>query len=167
VANALFADGAAAVVGRAAGEIASGWNVVSLQSLLLRETSDLMSWRIGDHGFVMTLSPQVPDVIRQHLSGWLSEWLANRELSLADVRSWAIHPGGPRILTACEAALALGEASLETSRQILATYGNMSSPTILFILDGLRRQSAPLPCVALAFGPGLTLEAALLDRVPH
>jgi predicted naringenin-chalcone synthase len=121
-----------------------------------------MSWRIGDHGFEMTLSPRVPDLIGRHLRPWLEGWLAEHDLDLARVGSWAVHPGGPRILTAFGEATGLDRPALKTSHQVLADHGNMSSPTILFILDRLRRADAPRPCVALAFGPGLTVEAALL-----
>ena len=80
----------------------------------------------------------------------------------SDVRSWAVHPGGPRILSAVKEALDLDRHALEASQQVLAEHGNMSSPTILFILDRLRKAGATGPCVALAFGPGLSIEAALL-----
>jgi predicted naringenin-chalcone synthase len=79
-----------------------------------------------------------------------------------DIRGWAIHPGGPRILAACAEALELSDVALRPSQQVLADYGNMSSPTVLFILEQFRRQPDRLPCVVLAFGPGLTIEAALL-----
>ena len=110
----------------------------------------------------MTLSKQVPGLIAAHLRTWLTEWLANWEVALADVASWAIHPGGPRILDAVEAALALPRTVTAPSRAVFAQHGNMSSPTVLFIVEHLRRLQAPRPCVALGFGPGLAVEAALL-----
>ena len=76
--------------------------------------------------------------------------------------SWAVHPGGPRILAAFGEAAGLDRTMLEPSYQVLAEYGNMSSPTVLFILERLRRIEAARPCVALAFGPGLAVEAVLL-----
>ena len=130
---------------------------------MLPETLDDMGWRIRDHGFEMTLSPRVPDLIQQHLRPWLSEWLGSRGLRLNEIGSWAFHPGGPRILSAAGEALDLRREQWATSEAILAEYGNMSSPTILFILQRLRREAATGPCVALAFGPGLTIEAALLQ----
>jgi predicted naringenin-chalcone synthase len=166
VANALFSDGAAAVVGRSSN--VGRWQLRSQHSLILPETKDLMSWRIGDHGFQMTLSPLVPDVIGEHLRPWVTEWLRPFGLSVDLIPTWAVHPGGPRVLTACTAALQIDDAAVDVSREVLAHNGNMSSPTILFILDTLRRHEAPLPCVALAFGPGLTIEAALFDGPqPH
>jgi predicted naringenin-chalcone synthase len=163
VANALFADGAAAVVA-VAGELAEAprYRVIASGSTVIDDSEDVMSWRIGNHGFEMTLSPRVPDLICQYLRPWLESWLAEYHLDVTRVGSWAVHPGGPRILAAFSEATDVDRLALEISHQVLADHGNMSSPTILFILDRLRRTEAPRPCVALAFGPGLTVEAALL-----
>ncbi len=162
VANALFSDGAAAIVGAAGYAENSSWRVVDHFSLLLPETAELMAWRIGDNGFDMRLSPHVPGVIRDMLRPWLCEQLSRHALTIADVRAWAIHPGGPRILTACAESLGLDQDCLAPSQQVLADYGNMSSPTVLFILEQLRTRGDALPCVVLAFGPGLAIEAALI-----
>jgi predicted naringenin-chalcone synthase len=161
VANALFSDGAAAIVGSSTNSGQQSWQLIDQFSCVLPDTTDLMSWRIGDHGFVMRLSPQVPYVIEQRLRPWLAEHLSRHALKVDDIRSWAIHPGGPRILTACADSLGIDHAFLEPSRRVLADFGNMSSPTVLFILEQLRAREDNLPCVALAFGPGLTIEAAL------
>jgi predicted naringenin-chalcone synthase len=120
-----------------------------------------MTWSIGDHGFEMGLSPRVPATIAEHLRPWLERWLAAQGLDLHGVGSWAIHPGGPKILDVVEAALGLPSEATHDSRRVLEECGNMSSPTVLFILDRLRRRDVPRPCVALGFGPGLTAEAAL------
>jgi predicted naringenin-chalcone synthase len=101
-------------------------------------------------------------VIKKMLRPWLGKWLARHALDVRDVRSWAMHPGGPRILTACADSLGLDHPCLAPSQQVLAEFGNMSSPTVLFILQQLRSQGNELPCVVLAFGPGLTIEAALI-----
>lgn len=163
VPNALFADGAAAVVGRSPAKASpEAWRVASFATLLIPGTSDDMSWRIGDHGFRMTLSARVPDLVEGNVGGWLSGWLAESDLGLEDVASWAVHPGGPRILSAVEAALGLEKERTEVSRAVLAELGNMSSATVLFTLDRLRAQNAPRPCVALALGPGLVAEAVLI-----
>ncbi len=160
VANALFADGAAAIVVQG-GAHPSNWGLLDQQSLILKDTEDMMSWRIRDNGFEMTLSPSVPDLIRKDLRNWLDAWLPKSGLTLAGIRSYAVHPGGPRILNAVIEGLELPGEALDASRGILSEYGNMSSPTILFILDRLRSMGAETPCLALAFGPGLTIEAAL------
>jgi predicted naringenin-chalcone synthase len=103
----------------------------------------------------------VPDIIEAHLTGWIEGWLREQGLGLSDVATWAVHPGGPRILAAAGTALDLSATENAVSREVLSEFGNMSSATILFILDRLRRRNAPRPCVALAFGPGLVAEATL------
>jgi len=120
-----------------------------------------MTWRLADNGFVMSLSARVPDLIGRHLRGWLESWLGQNGLSLPDIKTWAVHPGGPRILTAVVDVLGLEKDAVIISREVLRDYGNMSSPTILFILERLRRENAPRPCVGLGFGPGLMAEALL------
>ena len=167
VANSLFADGSAAVVLRCVEGDAqphAGWTLQASSSCVLSESTEMMSWRVGDHGFQMTLSAQVPEVIRKQLKPWLESWLATQHLKLEDINNWAVHPGGPRILTATTDALKLDRDQLAVSASVLADCGNMSSPTILFILDRMRRQDLRGTCVALAFGPGLVVEAALLKR---
>jgi predicted naringenin-chalcone synthase len=166
VANALFSDGSAAVVCGHADDretfsekprwLASGSTVVP-------QTEDLMSWNIGDHGFQMTLSARVPEAIQSSLRPWLESWLASAGVDVGQIAHWGIHPGGPRILQACLDALALEPEAIQTSRDVLAEFGNMSSPTILFIMERLIRAKTPGPCVLLAFGPGLTIEAALVE----
>jgi predicted naringenin-chalcone synthase len=163
VANALFADGAAAVVG-APGGAAPGdtWKVAATGSCLFPNTAYAMKWDIGDHGFEMHLSTRIPNLIAGALKPWLEQWLAENGVALADVGSWAVHPGGPRVLNVVEECLGLGRGALDTSREVLARCGNMSSPTVLFVLDRLRQTGAPRPCVVLGFGPGLVAEAALI-----
>jgi predicted naringenin-chalcone synthase len=164
VANALFADGAAAVVVLPKGSDSSGTLCLKATgSCLVPDSEDAMTWRIGDHGFEMTLSPRVPDLIAAYLRPWLAQWLTTQGLSLEDIRTWAVHPGGPRILGAVAESLELPEQALAASQEVLAHCGNMSSPTILFILKRLQQSNAPGPWVALGFGPGLVAEAALIE----
>lgn len=162
VANALFADGAGAIIGGATGNGDAGaWRLAATGSCLIPDSEDAMTWKLGDHGFQMTLSARVPDLICTHLRPWVEAWLSGNGLCLDDVASWAVHPGGPRILKAAGKALGLERDAMGVSRDILSQCGNMSSPTILFILERLRREHAPRPCVALGFGPGLVAEALL------
>ena len=121
-----------------------------------------MTWRLGDHGFEMSLSTTVPDLIATSLRSWLSTWLGRQGFGLDDIAHWAIHPGGPRIVSAVAEALELPTEATDASRGILADYGNMSSPTILFIMDRLQQQGASGPCLMIAFGPGLAAELALV-----
>ena len=108
VANAIFADGAAAVVGvPPAVAPAAAWQAAATGSCLLPDSKSAMSWTIGDHGFEMTLSKQVPTLIAKHLRPWLEKWLGRNGLKIGEIASWAIHPGGPRILEAAEESLGL------------------------------------------------------------
>jgi predicted naringenin-chalcone synthase len=160
VANALFGDGAGALVGTATGP-AGAWRVAANGSRLIPEAADAMTWTIGDHGFGMTLSKKIPEVIATRLRPWLDEWLATHGLRVADIRSWAIHPGGPKVLDAAAAALGLPPEAVWASREVLSEYGNMSSATVLFILKRLLERRAKPPGVAIGFGPGLNVEVAL------
>jgi predicted naringenin-chalcone synthase len=161
VSNALFADGAAAaVVGR--GEIGAGRILRGTSSFLMPDTREAMTWTIGDHGFEMTLSPGVPRMIRDHLGGWCRDWLARHDLLITDITGWAIHPGGPKILAAAADALELPAETLRYSRAVLSEHGNMSSATVLFILEKMA-DSASGPIVAIGLGPGLMAEGMLLD----
>ncbi len=163
VANTLFADGAAAAIlcnGPSRGGL---WRLRGTGSCLLPDSTEDMGWRIGDHGFEMTLSSRVPSIIQAQLNDWLCDWLAAHGLTPKEVGSWAIHPGGPRVIDAVERTLGLSPQDTVASREVLAEHGNMSSPTVFFILRRLAEQEAPRPCVMLAFGPGLVVEAALLE----
>ena len=161
VANALFADGAAALVGAQRED--DGWQVKATGACLIPDSEDAMTWRIRDNGFIMSLSAQVPSLIEAHLRPWLEQWLTTNGHQLGDIATWAVHPGGPRILSSVQKNLDLSPEALQVSRDILKNYGNMSSPTILFILNRLRAQSSPTPCVAMAFGPGLVVETVLFE----
>ena len=160
VANALFADGAAAVIGANAPG-SDRWRVAATGSCVIPDTTELMGWTVGDVGFEMSLAKKVPAAIAAHLRPWLERWLADNGVSLEAVGSWAVHPGGPKIVEAVGEGLGLSADALAPSRAVFAEYGNMSSPTVLFILDRLRRSGAPRPCVMLGFGPGLVAEAVL------
>jgi predicted naringenin-chalcone synthase len=160
VSASLFADGAGAIVG-AAGD--GPFRVAATGSLIPRDTATAMGWRIGDRGFEMDLDPEVPGLVEAHARPWLAEWLGGRGLAPEDVGSFAVHPGGPRILDAVERSLGLDRAALRVSRDVLAEHGNMSSATFFFVLERLRSAGAPRPVLGLGFGPGLTIEAALLD----
>ncbi|GAA4733673.1 hypothetical protein Prum_045410 [Phytohabitans rumicis] len=164
VAHALFSDAAAAAVVLPGN--ARGYAVREVASVTDTSTADHMTWDVTDLGFRMGLSPRVPQVLAQHVRRFIDELLARHGLVLSDVDGWAVHPGGPRILTVVERELALPPGALDASRETLAAYGNCSSPTVLLILEALRqRPEPPRWVITLAFGPGLTLYASLLERV--
>ncbi len=163
VSHALFSDAAAAVV--LIPEHRTGGYVVSdVTALTDTTTAGHMTWDVTDLGFRMGLSPQVPDVLAVHVRGMVDDLLARNGRTIADVDDWAVHPGGPRILDVVQQQLGLPAEAMATSREVLATYGNCSSPTVLLVLDALRRRpQPPRRVVMLAFGPGLTLYGVLLD----
>ena len=155
--NALFADGAAAFCLRTAS--GGGWHVESTATHLVPDTASLMTWNITDTGFRMTLDPSVPSVVARSLPPLAAEWGWHDPVNDA----WAIHPGGPRILDAAVEALGLAAAQVEASRSVLRGFGNMSSATTMFVVRELL--DAPQEKMRLlAFGPGLTVEAATLAR---
>jgi predicted naringenin-chalcone synthase len=169
IANAIFADGAAAVVGYGSAERdharpfpeLNPWKLAASGSCLIPNTATDMHWTIGNNGFEMTLSRRVPGLIAANIRPWLEQWLGDNGMKLNEIESWAIHPGGPKILAAVEESLELSPTAIAASRGVFADYGNMSSPTVLFIIERLRKTNSPRPCVALGFGPGLVVEGAL------
>lgn len=168
VANALFADGAAAavVVGAGAKHERSGFRVVDSATQRIAGSEDEMGWTIGDRGFEMFLSPRVPDRIGEAVPGWVDRWLGGRGLGRDDIRCWAVHPGGPRVLESVTGSLEIDAARARWSGEVLREHGNMSSATVLFVLDRARADlRAGDLCVALAFGPGLVAEGLLLEAV--
>jgi len=160
VANAIFADGAAcAILGQRPGRAA----VRAFGSEVFPNTRDLMSWTIGDHGFRMHLSTRVPGVLRRHVRAWYETWLAAHNLTLDQISGWAVHPGGKDILEAVRIGLGLPDDALAESRAALDAHGNMSSATVLWVIDVLLRAGTSGPIATIAFGPGLTGEAMLLE----
>jgi predicted naringenin-chalcone synthase len=168
VANAIFADGAASVVVRHREQsLEALFRIDSSLSWLIADSMDSMSWRIGDHGFKMTLSPEVPLLIERELRGPVEAWLTSENRNLKEILQWAIHPGGPRVVDSVVTALGLDDVQAEASRIVLNEHGNMSSPTVIFVLDRLRRSknAASGSTMLTAFGPGLHAELMLLSRV--
>ena len=159
ISNTLFADGAGATV-VSLGD--TGPEVATTAATIVPNTFDAMGWRIGDHGFEMTLGAEVPDRLRATLPAWIDRTLATHDLSIEGIGGWAIHPGGPKVIDAVVDCLQLPDGADAPSRTILREHGNMSSVTLLFILERLARASVPRPWVGLAFGPGLAGEFLLI-----
>ena len=167
VSSGLFGDGAAAVVmvgdaHRAAGR--AELEVVDSRSRLYPETEDQLGWHVGDSGFRIVLSAGLADVIGAHLEDDVAGLLEEHDLKTRDVTRWVVHAGGPRILEAVQDALDLDDIALTHSRESLATVGNLSSASVLHVLDATVREHPPAgtPGVLLAFGPGVSAEIVLL-----
>ncbi len=162
VSHALFSDAAVAAVLTPGGP---GYAVRAVESLTDTTSADYMTWDVTETGFRMSLSVKVPDVLAQKVRLLVEPMLARCGADPRHVPGWAVHPGGPRILTVVERQLGLPAEALAASRATLAEDGNCSSATVLLILDRLMRAERTVErVVMLAFGPGLTLYAAVLDQ---
>jgi predicted naringenin-chalcone synthase len=161
VAHALFSDAAAAVV---LAPERPGYEVVDVIARTDVSTADHMTWDVTDLGFKMGLSPRVPDVLGRHARPVVTELLDRHGLAVGDVEGWAIHPGGRKIVEVVGDVLELSDDQLAPSYDVLRDAGNCSSATVLLVLE--RMPDVPVGgwAVAMAFGPGLTLYAALLRR---
>jgi predicted naringenin-chalcone synthase len=158
VAHALFSDAAAAIVVEpGAGR---GRRLAGVVARTDASTADLMTWDVTDLGFRMGLSPRVPGVLSKHVGEVVDELLAGAGLRVEDVAGWAVHPGGPKIIDVVRDELGLAEEQVAASRRVLSEHGNCSSATVLLVLQEMADVDGPV--VAMAFGPGLTLYAALL-----
>ena len=150
----IFGDGCAAALVSADPE---GLALDSFRSMLVEEANDLITWNVGDNGFDMFLSGKLPAAISKALKGSLTHLLDGAPPSSID--RWAVHPGGRTVLDAVEGAFGLAPEALATSRAVLQRFGNMSSATLLFVLDGvLRTATQGESGIAMAFGPGLSAE---------
>jgi len=168
--NALFSDGAAAalVSARAPAPDRPVLALDGFMSAMAPEGQGEMAWEIGDRGFNLVLSSYVPDVISANVGRIISDLLTPHELAPENIDLWAVHPGGKAILDKFEKSVALRPPQIEASRAVLRDYGNMSSATILFVLQRILGQSGAegQSIAAMAFGPGLTVECGLLRIVP-
>jgi len=151
----LFADGASAALVSAA---PTGLALGRFSATVLPDSEGLITWQVGDNGFHMHLSGQVPGRIRRFLRQHGGGLLGNR--TAAEITHWAVHAGGRSVLDAVQEGLALGPQALRHSRVVLREFGNMSSATLMFVLDRILREGGGAgDGVAMAFGPGLTVES--------
>ena len=149
----VFADGAAAALVTAEPR---GLRLGAFRTALMPDHRDLITWDVGDQGFEMVLSGEVPGVLRARLPAAVEAIVPE---GAGGIEAWAVHPGGRSVLDAVEAGLDLPPAALDASRGVLAAHGNVSSASVLFVLAELMARGAEGPGLALAFGPGLTAEA--------
>jgi len=174
VGSSLFADGAAGAVitGKELPATSALLRIDHFETVLTPVGEEAMAWNIGDNGFEMVLGTYVPHIIDEHITGALAPLLAHdpslAERPYREIPHWAIHPGGRSILDKVEAKLALEAAQLVPARETLRDYGNMSSATVLFVLKAIleaARPGAEEQVCSMAFGPGLTVETALLTAI--
>jgi predicted naringenin-chalcone synthase len=167
LANSLFADGAAAAIVSAREPEGPAYRMEGFTSALLPSGERDMAWEIGDEGFNIVLSSYVPDIIGTNIAALLGGIVEAKGIEIDDIREWAVHPGGRSILDKVETSLALPGNALTNSRAVLRNYGNMSSATILFVLKEFLDNADTERALtgALAFGPGLTVETALFERI--
>ena len=166
VATGLFGDGAAAVILGGENTPKAGLRIVDTRSVFYPGTEDTMGWDISEDGFRILLSPNVPDVINANLRGDMDAFLADHGLTRKDISSWIIHTGGPKVLQAVESSLELTPDALKASWASLDRIGNLSSASVLMILEeALRenRQPAGSFSVLSAMGPGFCSELLLLQ----
>lgn len=173
IASGLFGDGAAAVVGVGTERAASmeldparvGPEVLATRSRFYPDTEQVMGWDIGETGFKIVLSPEVPDMVHRFMGDDLAAFLRDVDVHREDVRTWVCHPGGPKVLLAFEDALGLERHDLQLTWDSLQQVGNLSSASVLHVLkDTMEHRRAPAGThgMMLAMGPGFCSEFVLL-----
>jgi alkylresorcinol/alkylpyrone synthase len=166
IASGLFGDGAAAVVVSSGDRGGFGPRVVATRSVFYPGTERVMGWDVVDTGFKVVLSAKVPEVVRAHAREDVDAFLAEHGLDRSGIRHWVVHTGGPKVLRAFEEALELPPAALERSWRSLRETGNLSSASVLFVLEDFQRSGEPKPGdygVLAAMGPGFCSELVLLQ----
>ena len=167
LANSLFADGASAILVQS--ETYAKEKVFELDTFyteVVTEARNEMAWKIGDHGFEMQLTNKVSKQIKSGIKGVAEKLLEKAKLTFDNIETYAIHPGGRKILEVCDEVFGLSDDELEASYNVLKNFGNMSSTTIIFVLEELGRkasaQQSGKNILSFAFGPGLTFESMIL-----
>lgn len=169
LANMIFADGAAAAFFSDKSNSENlKLDIQFAESFLFEDSAKYMGWKIGNNGFEMMLSSELPKIILNSAAPRAIEILKSRGIAVDDIKHWALHPGGRAILDSLQNGLELSDEQLKPSRQVLKSYGNLSSVSILFVLKNIlesRQLSKDDYCCAIAFGPGLTMELVLFKVV--
>lgn len=166
-ANLLFADGAAAALVCGENKTGEALKIKDFYSHLELDGISDMAWRLSSKGFLMTLSAYIPKLIEKGFKNLVDNALKELNLSTSDITHWAIHPGGRKILEGIYKEMGFTNGALESSYNVLRQYGNMSSPTILFVLKDLwesKLTQKQATIFGAAFGPGLTLETFVLEK---
>lgn len=166
ISTGLFGDGATCAVVVGDQRTADGPRIVDTRSVFYPDTEDVMGWRISENGFTLILSPSVPTVARERLGPDVHKFLADHHLKSTDVGSWVCHPGGPKVLAAARDSLGVTDEDLALSWESLRNAGNLSSASVLLILERTLQKRRPKPGtrgVMLAMGPGFCSELLLLQ----
>lgn len=164
----VFGDGAsAAIVTSKPSNTAASLEVAAMQTMLAPEGEADMAWTIGDNGFEMVLTSYVPTILEMKSDATITPMLEQAGFSKDDIGTWAVHPGGRAIIDKVKNSMSLDESKLWASREVLFEVGNLSSATILFVLDKILQRPSQNGenVVAMAFGPGLTIESAVLTLI--
>jgi alkylresorcinol/alkylpyrone synthase len=162
VATALFGDGAAAAV--VGGNDAGLATISHAAEKLWPDTLGIMGWRVEDPGLAVVFDRAIPPFVTERLAGALDGMLEQFGVSRSEIGRLCSHPGGAKVVEAIETAMALEPGSLDLERQILREFGNMSAPTVLFVLEKLMARGLPERTLLTAFGPGFTCASMLLER---
>jgi alkylresorcinol/alkylpyrone synthase len=160
VAISLFGDGAAAIILRAGDGGAT--EIEDAGEHLWPDTLGIMGWSVDPEGFGVIFQRTIPTFVTDHLNPAVVQILARMRLSMADIDRFICHPGGTKVIDALEAAFALGQGTLDCERQVIADFGNMSSPTVLFVLEQARTRGLPARSLLTALGPGFTASCVAL-----
>jgi alkylresorcinol/alkylpyrone synthase len=165
ISSGLFADGSAAVIVTGDDVDSFGPEVLATRSVFYPETEEMMGWKVTEKGFRITLSPEVPVLIREHLGQDVDAFLADQGRTRGDIGSWVLHTGGPKVLEATAAALGLNNGQLDASWDCLRKVGNLSSASVLVVLEDVMKNRRPEPGtlgILAAMGPGFCSELVLL-----
>lgn len=160
VAASLFGDGAAALVLRAGD--GGSTRIEASGEKLWPDTLDIMGWSVDPEGFGVVFKRTIPDFVAAHLRPAVAEILSRMRLSDADIDRFICHPGGSKVIAALERALSLDQGALDCERDVIADYGNMSAPTVLFVLERALAQGLPRRSLLTALGPGFTASCVAL-----
>jgi alkylresorcinol/alkylpyrone synthase len=165
ISSGLFGDGAAAVIVVGDQHASAGPEILATRSVFYPDSEDVMGWDIGERGFRIVLSKEGPNMVYKHLAGDVDTFLADHNLTRGDIGAWVMHTGGPAILTATENALDLPDGALDASWNCLRRVGNLSSSSVLFVLEEFMERRKPAPGtygLLAAMGPGFCSELVLL-----
>jgi predicted naringenin-chalcone synthase len=167
IANAIFSDGisAALISSNKDDSENSKYLINSFFSYFIPDSEDDMAWKIGNHGFDMKLSYYVPKLIKTNILTIIERSLKNAKLTMDQIDIWAIHPGGKAILEKLQDTLGIRPDDLSVSYEVLREYGNMSSSTIMFVLNNILQNDNFGNVFAVGFGPGLTVETGHLTKI--